>query len=328
MSKSNKLFLIAFLASIPFWISINLFQQNVETFFYEQQLAKKPLFYLNAQISNVIFPLPNQEEINNTVSASTVSAQAIKNLANIQISSQAVLVIEFKKEAGERILFQKNANQTMSVASLTKLINGLVVIKYYKPEQEIIISSRAVSQPEDTGWLKTGDVFRVDDLLNLSLIESSNDAAFALADMIGEPLFVDLMNLKAKELGLKNTHFSNAIGLDDDVASLLTNYSTAWDIKEIAKRVLANPDILDVLSQRELPLYSPEGWFHHSLKTTNQLLGEEPLVLAGKTGFTEKAGGCLLEILKTSQPDVFIIAVILGSQDRFSDMRQIIRALE
>ena len=162
------------------------------------------------------------------------------------------------------------------------------------------------------------------DLLYIMLIESSNDAAFALAEVIGVKGFVDLMNLKAKDMGLEDTRFFEPTGLDPEDPAQPVNYSSAQDLVKLGKYLLSeHPEILETLGKKEYPLYLENGVFHHTLQNTNELLGEIPGIIAGKTGFTERAGGCLILILEGKNPGTYLINVILNSPDKFEDMRKL-----
>jgi len=237
-----------------------------------------------------------------------------------KISAKSALAVGVGNK--EKILFEKNANQVMPIASLTKLMTALVSLDVYQLSLKTIISKQAISQEEDIGKLKQGERLNVKDLMYIMLIESSNDAAFALGEIKGIKKFVHLMNLKSKEFDLKNTKFLNVTGLD--INDKPSNLSTAYDLIRIGKEVLKKPFILNVLSKKEYPLYLEDSSLHHILRNTNKLL-EERGVIAGKTGWTETAGGCLLLILKCRQPKTYIISVVLNSKDRFKDMKKIIR---
>jgi D-alanyl-D-alanine carboxypeptidase (penicillin-binding protein 5/6) len=167
----------------------------------------------------------------------------------------------------------------------------------------------------------------VGDLMKMALIESSNDAGFALAEAVGEQNFILAMNLKAQMLGMLNSYFFNPTGLDDLNEDLLgTNYSTARDLVILAQSILSEPEIIGTLRQKQYAFYS-NGVFHHELITTNELLGEIPEIIGGKTGTTDLAGPCLLEILKTGNPGKYLVVVVLNSPDRFGDMRALINCM-
>jgi len=160
-------------------------------------------------------------------------------------------------------------------------------------------------------------------------MESSNDATAALTEVIGKKAFVDLMNLEAKNLELENTYFVDAIGLDPDVPDGPINHSTAEDSAKLAIYLLEDkPKILGILSLSEFNLYLANGMFHHKIKNTNELLGEIPNIIAGKTGWTPEAEGCLLLVTKMPQSKGIAINVVLGSSDRFGEMKKLVEWLK
>ena len=303
MTKNIKFFLFIILVSLPFYWGINLLEKDLEDFFYFKQVEKNPPSFFIAQIT-----------------------QNYPTLKDIQISAEAAISIEIDENNKEKIIFKRNENEKMAIASLTKLMTGITALEFYQPLDKIEISQATVDQPEDTGQLREGEVLKVEDLLRIMLIESSNDAAFALAEESGIGGFVHLMNLEAKEIGLENTRFFNPTGLDpeEDPSIKKPNYSTARDLAKLTKYLLENhPLILDILNLKEYQLYLENGVLHHNLKNTNELLGEIPGIIGGKTGFTEKAGGCLVLISKTGKEGNYLINVVLNSTKKFEDMRKL-----
>ncbi|RLC39718.1 MAG: hypothetical protein DRH33_02120 [Candidatus Nealsonbacteria bacterium] len=301
-----SLLLIVILISLPFWWGVNLFQKGLEDFFYAKEIEKNPPFLFVAQITQQK-PIP-------------------KNLSNFfEIKAGSAISVEIDSNGKEKIIFEKNSNQKMAIASLTKLMTSVVATEFYDPSLRVQISKEAVKQAEENGNLKVGEILKVEELLPIMLCESSNDAAFALAQVIGIEGFTALMNLKAKDIGLTNTYFFNPTGLDPNEPSQPANYSTAQDLVKLIKYLLKNhPEIIEILGKKEYPLYLENGVLHHVIKNTNELLGQIPEIIGGKTGFTERAGGCLVEILKSPKPNSYLITVILNSPDRFGEMKKLI----
>ena len=306
MSKNIKLFLLIILISFPFWWGINVLEKNLENFFYAKEIEKNPPSLFIAQISQNY----NLQD---------------RNFENLEIEAKSGISVEIDSQGKEIVLFKKNENEPMPIASLTKLMTAIVVLEFYDPELRVQISKEAISQAENNGELKMGEILKVKDLLYIMLIESSNDAAYALTEIIGPEGFQDLMNLKAKDMGLNMTHFFNPTGLDPEDSTEPTNYSTAQDLVKLVKYLLKeHPEILKILAEKEYPLRLENGVLHHLLRNTNELLGEIPEIIGGKTGFTERAGGCLIEILKGRRAGTYLINVILNSPARFEDMKKLI----
>ncbi len=235
---------------------------------------------------------------------------------------------------GTKVILEKNASQIRPIGSLSKLFTAFVVIKNYNLEEKTKISKRAVETEENTGQFREGETFTVKELLYSSLVESSNDAARALAEIMGEEKFVNLMNKTAKEAGLKYTHFIDPIGLDPDFPNQGYNYSTAKDlatfIDYLIKQSKEDPSINKIFEITRTPeheIHLANGRKHHEAYATDKLLKKFPNIFAGKTGQTPKAKQCLLIVVPSPKNNDYIINVILGSNSRFSTMEKIINWL-
>ncbi len=213
--------------------------------------------------------------------------------------------------------FSKNENKVLPIASLTKIMTALIVFEHYDLNQKVVISESAMSQEGEQGNLKLGEVLSVKDLLYISLIESSNRAAKALSEVVGTDQFVILMNEEAIRISLANTHFADSSGLDQ------RSYSTAKDVAKLSEYVfLKYPLFGQIVGLRNFDLYV-NGKLHHTLWTTDEILGEKGII-GGKTGWTNEARGCFMVIQKVN--DNYVIHVVLGSEDRFGDMKKLIQA--
>jgi len=217
---------------------------------------------------------------------------------------------------GEEILFESEKDKELPVASLTKLMTALVASKYYEPDQQITVSPEATAQEGDQGSLQLGQVLTVKNLLYVSLIESSNKAAYSLSELMGTQEFVAAMNKEAQELGLTHTHFADPTGLSAQ------SYSTAYDVARLSKHIFENyPLLKEMISYKTFDLYV-NGMFHHRLVNTNKLLEEMPVIVGGKTGWTNSARGCFMTIEQVEGG--YIIHVVLGAEDRLLEMRKLI----
>ena len=232
----------------------------------------------------------------------------------LELEAQAALAI---KTDASRVYYNKNIETRRSVASLTKLMTAIVVSENYNLDEVIKISLNAVKRESSLGDLRPDELITVRSLLNIMLIDSSNDAALALAEKRAD--FTSLMNKKTKELGLANTHFSNPDGLDEP-----ENYSSAFDIAKIFSYLIkTHPEILDIFKTKNMVVYSNDGKVEHRLKNTNELLGKVSEVVAGKTGYTGEAGGSLILLTRNN-----IITVVLGSPNRFGESEKLIQWLK
>ncbi|MGC9031231.1 MAG: D-alanyl-D-alanine carboxypeptidase family protein [Minisyncoccia bacterium] len=314
MKNNIKFFLAGFFISSLIFSFLNFFYNNNSSKIKEN-LGIRDQTIIKGEISANI---QKSENFNDK----KINISEIKNYP--EISATSAISLKLSNDI-EEIIFQKNINQKLPIASLTKLMSAIIAVEFLNPQETIKIDEEIINQPESIGELKIGDILNRDELLEIMLLESSNDAAFAIAKIIGVDGFLQLMNWKAKELSMENTYFFNPTGIDEEK----TNYSTVFDLTKLAKEIIKQKEIMDILSKKEYPLYLSNGIFHHTLKNTNELLGEIPGIIGGKTGYTEKAKGCLLEIMKAKEngKNIFIINIILGSNDRFTDMRKIINFL-
>lgn len=240
-------------------------------------------------------------------------------IKDIEILAQSAISVESDLFDSDKILFKKNGDKKLPIASLTKLMTAMAALENYNLSDTITISKNVVLQEGAQGALKQKDVISVKDLLYIMLIESSNHAAYALSEAKGEKNFVKLMNEEAKELGLENTHFADSTGLSSE------NYSTSEDLIKLTKHLLKNyPIIAEISRTKEIDLYKQDGSFYGKLINTNELLGEIPDIVGGKTGFTTNAKGSLLLVLNNHRSGNYLIYVILGSDDRFGEMKKLI----
>lgn len=220
-----------------------------------------------------------------------------------------------------RIYYNKNMEVRRPIASLTKLMTAIVVLENYDLNDVIKISKNNVEPEGSRDDLRFDEKIKVRSLLSIMLINSSNNSALALAGI--RPDFIFLMNKKAKDLGLNNTHFANPDGVDNE-----ENYSSALDIAKIFSYLIKNhSEILNILKTKNMVVYSDDGKIEHRLENTNELLGRINEVVAGKTGYTDKAGGSLILLLSGSNfgSKDNIITVILGSPDRFIESEKLIK---
>lgn len=305
MTSSIKIFLTTFFLSLPLWLGINFFQPSVENFLYAQ-ISKMP--------ENYFVKIP-------------------QNLQKPKLELQAKAVLSTKFKMGENregdILFEKNKNEILAIASLTKLMTALVILedpRNYDFSRVVTVSKKAASQDDVPvyGNLKTGENFKIKKLLDLMLVYSSNDAAVALAEVIGLDNFVGKMNSKARELNLDNTHFVSPNGLDPEdllfaSSTAYFNYSTAEDLTTLSQYILKNYSLIFEISSEGGPYPTHNGISEISVPADFMILG-------GKTGNTDEAGGCILLVLASHNGST-IINVILNApsiKERIEEMQKLI----
>jgi len=249
----------------------------------------------------------NKESLLGNISAS-------QTIVMPEINAGSAMSSESNLSDTDKVVFEKNINLKLPIASLTKLMTAVIVLDRYDLSQIITVSKEASMQDLMKQDVKLGDSLSVENLFNIMLIKSSNKSAYALSEIIGEKEFVSLMNKKAKDLGLNDTFFSDPTGLDSK------NISTANDLTKLAKYILKGyPKILDTsrLKEMDIPGFG-------KIANTDQLLDEIPEVICSKTGFTADAKGCLLLIVNNPKNNGYLINVILGADDRFLEMRKLI----
>jgi D-alanyl-D-alanine carboxypeptidase len=303
--ENLKYFFVAFLLSLPFWWGMNVLAGNLEDAFFWQIIAQNPQVF-TAQVN-----------FNQSIS----QEKSYLEVKSLEIEAESAISMWLNEE--EKILFEKEADKSLPIASLTKLMTSYIVLEYYPDlSQNIEIPQEAVFQEGDFGNLKVGEKLLVKDLLHIMLIESSNDAAFALTEIIGKDGFVNLMNLEAKYLGMENTNFVDPSGIS------IENRSSSKDLIILTKELLDKPLIWEILQKPEFDLYKEDGVFHHKLVNTNELLNKIPGILGGKTGYTLEAKGCFLLVLKAPQGQGYIVNVILGTDERFGEMEKLINSVK
>jgi D-alanyl-D-alanine carboxypeptidase (penicillin-binding protein 5/6) len=218
-----------------------------------------------------------------------------------------------------RVLYEHEPGKRLSPASLTKIMSALVILEHGRLDDLVTVSPAAARAHKTHLRLKAGQVFRLDDLLKAMLIVSANDACLAAIEHVGgdETQFVGLMNDKAATLGLHNTHFSNGCGFDGP-----DHYSTAEDLAALSVIALQQPIFRNLVKEERAKIMPVNGTHAYILHTTNRLLGRIPGVEGIKTGFTAKAGRCL--IAKVSQNGSDLLLVILNSSRRWNTATSLI----
>ncbi len=229
-------------------------------------------------------------------------ALASAALAAPRVGGRAYLVVS----ASGDTLLQRNADERVPIASITKLMTVLVTREHTKLDDVVTIQREAAETGEESIYLRAGEQLTVRELIEAALIQSANDAAVALAQYVGHgsvPAFVAMMNAKARQLGLANTHFANPDGLDED-----GHYSSARDVTKLAEIDMHDPFVRSVVRMRVAHITG------RTLHTWNDLLGTFPGVIGVKTGHTDNAGWS--EVAAAQGRGVTIYATLLGEPSR------------
>lgn len=216
-------------------------------------------------------------------------------------------------EVDGKAIWARQPDRCLPPASLTKLMTALLVLERRRPDEIVTISKPASRESGARLGLKAGERLRVEDLLAATLLQSANDACHALADHLAgsEAAFVKRMNRRAQELGLRDTRFRNACGHDAPA-----HHSTARDVVRLARELLRHPQVIPLTSQRNVTITTVEGK-RYEVANRNALIGRYDGALGLKTGYTAKAGKCLVAYARRGGHEVLL--VMLHGQDRWWD---------
>ncbi|UVT15495.1 MAG: D-alanyl-D-alanine carboxypeptidase [Nitrospira sp.] len=233
-----------------------------------------------------------------------------------RVPAHSILLKELRSG---RVLFEHETEKRLSPASLTKIMSALVILEKGRLDDLATVSKNAARAPKTHLRLRVGEVFRLGDLLKAMMMVSANDACLAAVEHVGgdEEQFVMLMNAKAGALGLSDTHFSNGCGFDSP-----DHYSTAEDLAKLSEVAMQNAVFRELVREEREIITPVSGYRAYVLHNTNRLLGRVPGVEGVKTGFTSKAGRCL--IAKVSQNGSDLLLVILNSNRRWNTAKSLI----
>jgi len=310
MTPRIKIFLIAFILALPFWWGVNIFQENLENYFYAQ---------ISQPLEGIVF------------------AKIPPPKPKLDLQAKAAISVKPNESGAEKILFNKNINQPLPIASLTKLMTAVIVLENYDldathpPPYTLITISKAAANQENVpnyGNLDKylGEKFNVEQLLDLMLVYSSNDAAWALSEVIETKNFVEKMNQKAEELGLGNTHFVNPTGLDPEnfyyhpPNQSYFNYSTAQDLLKLAQYISKNHPLIFEITLKKGPYPIENGM-------GDLILPENQTGIGWKTGYTDEAGGCALLVLGKENGNV-LFNIILGTESQEARIREMQKLID
>jgi D-alanyl-D-alanine endopeptidase (penicillin-binding protein 7) len=220
-----------------------------------------------------------------------------------------------------QVLWESNAQEERSIASITKVMTALVFFESGVPLSTPVTTQRADVYRASTTYLRAGYQVQAEDLINLLLIGSDNAAARALARIspYGASGFVDRMNQKAAELGLTKTHYADPSGL------LASNVSSAYDMARLIAFAAADDRVGSIMRKASHTIYA--GSRTINVNSTNQLVKTAGLdVVGGKTGFISRAGYCVATLLRLPQNGQQVAVVVLGArsnQSRFWETRHL-----
>ncbi len=250
------------------------------------------------------------------------------NVIGLTLSANSFVSISVPSNGKEKILIEKNKERQLPMASITKLMVALIASEQHKTDDVIPISENALTGKGVSGIYTAGDSFLFSDALYPLLLASHNEIASALAQQSGTANFVSAMNKKAVVLGMVDTVYVNPTGLDPVLGSEAINRSTTFDIYKLARYISENrPDIFSITSKTQYYLMDSEGHFIATIENTNKLVGQRDnpfRIIGSKTGETPRAKQNLV-IVTESPCGGKIFSIVVGSQNSFEDMQNLLR---
>ncbi len=256
------------------------------------------------------------------VSFSICSILQTKNKAFAEHASSAKAMLVLEAESG-RILFNKNGNEKLPMASTTKIVTALTVLDNCKNiNEEVKINDKAIGIPGTSIYLKHGESMTVKELLYGMMLPSGNDASTALAYHVagGISEFCELMQKTALGVGANNSSFANPHGLDAD-----NHYTTAYDLALITAKALENEVFREIVTTKSTRIKGSTQGSYRYLKNKNKLLNTLDGCVGVKTGFTNKAGRCLVSA--TERDGMTLVCVCLNCGPMFEESENLLNYL-
>jgi len=254
--------------------------------------------------------------------------------SDVRLEAQTAFVWDVKEQ---KALYNKNADERWPLASITKLMTALVAHEVMGTNAPVHVTLEAISQEGDSGF-RDGETFTMQDLLDFTLVTSSNDGAYTLAAAAGGALFtteenpvdtfVDAMNVRARELGLSRTTFKNPTGLD--ISEIESGaYGSARDVSYLMEYLVQQyPEILERTILEGYAIQDQSGAIYQATNT-NSITGDIPGMVASKTGYTTLAGGNLTIAYDAGLNHPIVITVLGSSVDgRFEDVETLVQAVQ
>lgn len=236
---------------------------------------------------------------------------------NINAQNGAILI---NAETGD-VIYEKDSDKIAPMASTTKIMTTLLALEQGNLDEPFVVDSNAIKIEGSSMGLKEGDCLTIRDLCYGMMLPSGNDAANVVAIKIAGSIdeFVKMMNNKAQELGLKNTHFCTPSGLDTSEKN--EHHSTARDMALLTQKAMENSDFCEICSQSYKQLTFGNPPTNRVIRNHNKLLKEFDGACGVKTGFTKKAGRCLVSAAQ--RDGLKLIAVVLKDHDDWQDSKNL-----
>ncbi len=248
--------------------------------------------------------------------ALTINSYAKTDLGSIS-SSIPVASYIVKEVGSSEMLMAKNKDARVEPASLTKILTSIIAIESGKLDDVVTIPKEATLVEPSKAGFKPGEKIKLLDLVKAAMVNSSNDAAFAIAIYLSGSVeeFARVMNYKARLIGATNSNFTNPAGFDKGVYA--GHYSTARDLLKITEYAIKNKLFNEIAQLERVSITELSSGKVYNLKTHNRLLDKYKYAVGIKTGYTNKAGKCLIARAKKDNKDVLLV-MLKAKADRWS----------
>ncbi|WML45164.1 D-alanyl-D-alanine carboxypeptidase family protein [Neobacillus sp. PS3-40] len=232
--------------------------------------------------------------------------------ASVSVGAKSAILMEQKSG---RILFEKDAFTKRRIASITKIMTAILAIESGKMNKKVKVSEKATYTDGSSVYLKPGEIITLKDLVYGLMLRSGNDTAVAISENVGGSVdgFVYLMNQKAREIGMLNTHFANPHGLDDHN----NHYSTAYDMALLTRYAMKNKQYQKIVGTKVYKAPNPTEDWDRVWKNKNRLLTKYQYCTGGKTGYTKLAKRTL--VTTATKGDMELIAVTINDSNDWND---------
>ena len=248
------------------------------------------------------------------VSTMAFSYNDTKVFQRIEKDLDSIIVKDLSKK---QLIVQKDANQLVSPASLTKIMTAILAIESGKMNKIVTITPEMKKVEPTILNFRVGEKFYLKDLVNAALIKSANDAATAIAIYLGDgskEKFVSMMNWRAKKLGMNNTNFQNPCGFDAK-----NHKSTASDLLKLTEYAIKNSTFNEIVRKNSYSFKAINTKRTYTVYTSNKLQPKEKYMIGVKTGYTNQAGPCLIARAKEGKKDILL--VMLNSHNRWENTK-------
>lgn len=237
-------------------------------------------------------------------------------LSEGETSARAACIMEM--ETG-RVLFESNMHAKLPMASTTKVMTALLALELGEMNAPVTCSKNAYGVSGTSIYLSEGETLPLSDMLLGLMLASGNDAAVAISEHIGGTMeaFVAMMNARARVIGAVNTNFANPHGLPDE-----NHYTTAYDLALIAREAMGNEAFRSLVSTKSATIPWEGRTYGRQLRNKNRLLTSYPGATGIKTGYTSKAGRCL--VFGASRDGMELVGVLLGCGDWFDEAERLL----